>query len=233
MNSIESLGLNETIVPANTHNDLLMIGCVHPQPGPEYFCGDCPFEGGFGEVANHRISHHKDAVFSFNRRVLSDESGKISRVAIDYKYIPRDVENHGYTLKIDEEKSTVHIVKSDLKLEKGTQTDHTTEDRCVGTSDDCTTVENELWQLLPDVCQFLAEVDAIHSTRLVQYMRLLSDRTFPMTNISYRVFLDLVQWHSLSDHTQMRYHPRVLQFWATCKTLFHTQMLEFMRGNLN
>ena len=45
MDSIESLGLNETIVPANTHNDLLMIGCVHPQPGPEYFCGDCPFEG--------------------------------------------------------------------------------------------------------------------------------------------------------------------------------------------
>ena len=48
MDSIESLGLNETIVPANTHNDLLMIGCVHPQPGPEYFCGDFHFEGGFG-----------------------------------------------------------------------------------------------------------------------------------------------------------------------------------------
>ena len=45
-------------------------------------------------------------------------------------------------------------------------------------------METELWQLLPDVCQFLAEVDAIHSTRLVQYMRLLSDRSFPMTNIS-------------------------------------------------
>ena len=96
MNGIESLGLNDTIVPANTHSDLLMIGCVHPKPGPEYFCGDCPFEGGFGEVANHRISHHKDAVFAFNKRVLSDASGKISRLAIDYKYIPRDIENHGY-----------------------------------------------------------------------------------------------------------------------------------------
>ena len=139
------------------------------------------FEGGFGEVANHRISHHKDAVFAFNKRVLSDASGKISGLAIDYKYIPRDIENHGYTLKIDEEKSTVHIEKSDLKLDKSTQTDHATNDHCVGTSDDCTTVETELWQLLPDVCQFLAEVDAIHSTRLVQYMWLLSDRSFPMT----------------------------------------------------
>ena len=62
-------------------------------------------------------------------------------------------------------------------------------------------------------------------------MRLLSSGKFPLTNISYQVFLDLVQWHSISDHKLMRYDPRVMQFWSTCKILFHTQMLEFMRGN--
>ena len=82
------------------------------------------------------------------------------------------------------------------------------------------------------MCEFLAENDVIHSVRLIQYMRLLSNRSFPLTNISYKVFLDLVQWHSVSsDHKQMRYNPKVMQFWSVCKILFHTQMLEFMRGN--
>ena len=54
MSRNESLGLNYTIIPAITHNDLLMISCIHPKPGPDYFCGSCPFEGTFGDVASHR-----------------------------------------------------------------------------------------------------------------------------------------------------------------------------------
>jgi len=130
-------------------------------------------------------------VLTFNKRVLLASSGKISRQAIDYKYIPSDIEKHGYILKVDSDRLNVEIIKSNLKLDKITQTDYGTQNRSVGTSDDCTSLETELWELLPDVCQFLAEVDAIHSTRLVQHMRLLADRSFPLTNISYRVFLNL------------------------------------------
>ena len=86
MSRNESLGLNDTIIPAITHNDLLMISCIHPKPGPDYFCGSCPFEGTFGDVASHCISNHKDSVLTFNKRVLSASSGKISRQAIDYNY---------------------------------------------------------------------------------------------------------------------------------------------------
>ena len=181
MSRNESLGLNDTIIPAITHNDLLMISCIHPKPGPDYFCGSCPFEGTFGDVASHCISNHKDSVLTFNKRVLLASSGKISRQAIDYKYIPSDIEKHGYILKVDSDRLNVEIIKSDLKLDKSTQTDYGTQNRSVGTSDDCTSLETELWELLPDVCQFLAEVDAIHSTRLVQHMRLLADRSFPLT----------------------------------------------------
>ena len=107
MSGNESLGLNDTIIPAITHNDLLMISCVHPKPGPDYFCGSRPVEGTFGDVASHCITKHKESVLTFNKRVLCASSGKISRQAIDYKYIPSDIEKHGYILKVDRDRLTV------------------------------------------------------------------------------------------------------------------------------
>ena len=54
------LGLNDTLLPAEAHQDQLMIGGVPPHPGPDYFCHLCPFEGTFKEVASHHIGNHKD-----------------------------------------------------------------------------------------------------------------------------------------------------------------------------
>ena len=90
-----------------------------------------------------------------------------------------------------------------------------------------------LIELVPDVCQFHAEQDAIHSIRLVQYMRMLAAGSFPISNISYQVFLDLVNWYFLPDKKIMRYSPQVKQFWHICKILFHNQCLEFFRGMMN
>ena len=87
----------------------------------------------------------------------------------------------------------MEIIKSNLKLDKSTQTDYVTQNRSVGTSDDCTTLETELWELLPDVCQFLAEVDAIHRTRLVQHMVLLC--FFVISLLSFHCFHKWLSWH--------------------------------------
>ena len=107
-----------------------------------------------------------------------------------------DLEKHGYGFKIDGDKLSIEIIKSELKLDKSTQTDISdTQNRGVGTSDYSNQFEIELWGLLPDVCEFLAEVDDIHSTRLVQYMRLLSNRSFPLTNI--KIHQDIVCISSL------------------------------------
>ena len=208
-----------------------MIGGVPPHPGPDNFCHLCPFEGTFKEVAIHHIDNHKDSVLNFYKRVISADTGKIAKQAFDYKYIPRDIESQGYEFKVDDHQESIKIVKCNRTHDRSTQTGHSSQDQCVGRDHGDSDLQSELLDLLPDVCEFLAENDAIHSVRLIQYMRLLSTRSFPLTNISYQVFLDLVQWHSVSDHKQMRYNPKVMQFWSVCKILFHTQMLEFMRGN--
>ena len=65
------LGLNDTLLPAEAHQDQLMIGGVPPHPGPDYFCHLCPFEGTFKEVASHHIGNHKDSILNFYKRVIS------------------------------------------------------------------------------------------------------------------------------------------------------------------
>ena len=69
---------------------------------------------------------------------------------------------------------------SDLKTRKGDRTQTDNEQHNIGTctSDDHEDIYKMLSDLLPDVCEFLTGVDAIHSTRLIQYMRLLSNEIF-------------------------------------------------------
>ena len=64
-----------------------------------------------------------------------------------------------------------------------------------------------MYKPIPSVCEFLANEESIHSVRLLQYMELMESGRFPTTNICYRVFLDLVQWYSISKPSDMRYSP--------------------------
>ena len=48
-------------------------------------------------------------------------------------------------------------------------------------------------------------------------------------NICYMVFLNLVQWYSISKLIEMRQSPEVKQFWHIGKVLFHSKFLDFMR----
>ena len=88
-----------------------------------------------------------------------------------------------------------------------------------------------MYDLIPGVSKFLSDQDAVHSERFLEYLKLLSSEEFPISNICYNVFRDLILWHTLSDKRRMRYTPEVKRFWHIGKILFHTKFLEFMRGS--
>ena len=129
------LGLNDTLLPAEAHQDQLMIGGVPPHPGPDYFCHLCPFEGTFKEVASHHIGNHKDSVLNFYKRVISADTGKIAKQAFEYKYIPRDIESQGYEFEVGDHQESIKIVKCNRTHDRSTQTGHNSQDQCVGTRD--------------------------------------------------------------------------------------------------
>ena len=96
---------------------------------------------------------------------------------------------------------------------------------------DNTDLANTMYSLIPGVWNFLTQQGTLHTQRLIEYLQLLASGSFPMTNICYSIFLDLIQWHTVSNPTEMRYTPEVKRFWYLGKILFHTKFLEFMRGN--
>lgn len=54
---------------------------------------------------------------------------------------------------------------------------------------------------------------------------------FPMKNIAYLLFLDVVRWYSSETTTTMRYDDVVSRFWRTGYKLFHGRFLRFMKRN--
>ena len=114
-------------------------------------------------------------------------------------------------IQIDEVAEDIDIVvsKTPICLDSETQTvDRKYVDASVQTEN--TGVIKEMYSLIPQIVEYLSEQGAIHITRLVEYMKLLASRSFPLSNICYRVFMDLIQWESLSrDKRRMRHSPEV------------------------
>ena len=73
-----------------THCNLHKHFYINRPGAPEYLCDMYSIEGTFQVLANHRISDHSDSVLRFNKRVLSEASGKMAKVCIDFKYIPSE-----------------------------------------------------------------------------------------------------------------------------------------------
>ena len=55
------------------------------------------------------------------------------------------------------------------------------------------TLLSEMYRLVPDVCKFLGKQDTNHSEWFVQILVLMDKGDFPVHNICYSLFSDVVQ----------------------------------------
>ena len=63
---------------------------------------------------------------------------------------------------------------------------------------------------------------------------MLALASFPMDNIAFLLFLDVVKWHNSETTTLMRYEcPAVNKFWQIGYKIFHGKWLRFMSGPKN
>ncbi|XP_045178040.2 uncharacterized protein LOC123538138 [Mercenaria mercenaria] len=65
---------------------------------------------------------------------------------------------------------------------------------------------------------------------LEQFFRLVKEKKFPMRNIAFLLWCDVVRWFENSDTRQMRYSPECLQFFWVGKKLFGGRFVRFMSG---
>ena len=65
-------------------------------------------------------------------------------------------------------------------------------------------IEEEMSKLLPAVVHELSKVDKIDG--LLSFMRLVKSGKFPLENIAFELFLDVVKWFSVENSSLMRYN---------------------------
>ena len=90
---------------------------------------------------------------------------------------------------------------------------------------------NDMIDLLLKVLKSLEDVGQKES--FLKFMGLLASGTFPLHNICYLLFLDIVEWFSCDSTTHMRYGHETVKFWQIGYRLFHGNFLRFMSGIRN
>jgi hypothetical protein len=85
--------------------------------------------------------------------------------------------------------------------------------------------------LLLKVLKSLEDVGQKES--FLKCMGLLASGTFPLHNICYPLFVDIVEWFSCDSATHMRYGHETVKFWQIEYRLFHGKFLRFMSGIRN
>jgi len=65
------------------------------------------------------------------------------------------------------------------------------------------------------------------------FLKLVSEEKFPLDNVSFQLFLDVVSWYNASDTRQARYNETTMKFFWVGKRLFGGRFLRFMGGPKN
>ena len=92
--------------------------------------------------------------------------------------------------------------------------------------------EEQLINLMPSVVETLK--DSGHIESFVKFCNLLGNKDFPLDNICFLLFLDVVHWFSSETSAEMRFKfPETVKFWQIGHRLFHGKFLRFMSGLRN
>ena len=56
--------------------------------------------------------------------------------------------------------------------------------------------------------------------KLLKFFKLVQDGKFPLNNIAFELFLNIVEWFDKDESREMRYSPSTLQFLWLVRKLF-------------
>ena len=216
-------------------------------------CGYCTFtHGETAVVVNHCIEEHPND--DLKLVYLCEETGKHKTISKKFPVMGKSLEQKQYTIDDDlclsvsdlsltpgkSPAAKVAVISKSQTLKKNNLFGTFADDDEQVTAESITSdiadlnVEDELSSminLLPDVVSVLKQNGQL--ANWVKLFRLLSTNAFPLDNICFLLFTDLVKFLSLDTTTCMRYDPVVKKFWATGRQLFHGKCIRFMSGFKN
>ena len=95
-----------------------------------------------------------------------------------------------------------------------------------GDSDD--SLVKKMVELLPTVLKTLSQYGK--DIEMLQFFELVSENKFPLTNIAYLLWSEVVKWFKCKSTTQMRYSDETKTFWKLGWRIFGKRFVNFMGG---
>ena len=220
-----------------------------------YKCPHCKdINETFTDAINHSITYHPEEELDI---LTNNDDNKYHHLR--FKVIPRNIFKAGKNIIPCEHKHTIVIADIDDELEtpprkKQEITSNQIPSDTSGNKQESTSnigsQTEDIFMLsysnLDDaVKQFLKKINAVlpqalsylnENHDLPQWLTLfqsLSERTLPLDNIAYKLFMNVVAWFSKRNSSGMRYNETVRRFWRTGKQLFKGKFIRFMSGLKN
>jgi hypothetical protein len=195
----------------------------------------------FTEAIIHSTSSHDSLVLKVRSLELNSSTGKIGYRIHNFNVIPKELKSAGQSIQADptDDKLSIRITRTggeEITISSPTSKKSR---RCTS-KDTNTTIDDEmsvdintdletLTNLLPSVVETLKRKGKIETW--IKFNKLLSTDSFPLENIAFLLFLDVVKWFDSGNTTSMRYEdPVVNKFWRIGYKMFHGKWLRFMSG---
>ncbi|XP_052802556.1 uncharacterized protein LOC128232832 isoform X3 [Mya arenaria] len=90
-------------------------------------------------------------------------------------------------------------------------------------------VTGKIQKLTPEVVKLLASEDRLDLV-LLQFLEQVNDKRFPLDNMAFRLWTEVVKWFECRTSTEMRYSEDTKQFWRLGYKLFGARFTNFMGG---
>ena len=86
-------------------------------------------------------------------------------------------------------------------------------------------------ELLTDAIEGLKEHNV--DNEVVKFLKLVSQKDFPLDNVAFQLFLDVVKWFDTEDVRSIRHNDTSMTFFWLGKHLFSGRFIRFMGGSKN
>ena len=143
----------------------------------------------FKSIVNHRTSAHTNERIEFLKLSLSAQTSINQWNTLKYEIVPSEG-----TVIVDSDNNKIRFKRKEDTHSRETPNNQNDHESCESSDSDEKKKKllDRLSLFLPDACSYLVKNDDIHAERIVNFIELLATGKFPLNNICWLVFSDLI-----------------------------------------
>ena len=182
----------------------------------------------FSEILTHVIESHSEETLKFSQKDGANINVK------NFKIIPEICRQQGRSITVNKTRETIHIsrcntVAKDSPCGKVSTDNDSLDDFEVDKNEDLSLLVDdqdeeytEIVSSIPIVIDDLKRAGKL--TEYISFHKLVSDGKFPLDNLAFLLFLDVLRWFRTETAIySMIYSEEIKLFWKTGLRLFHLE----------